>query len=67
VQLEQIIEYLHRNAVMAQSIVRDVAGRVPAEPDCSCHSALKNAILTDRKVWPARTRARLKLLLAKYG
>ena len=32
----------------------------------SCHAALKNAIMTDRKYWPKKTLAALKPILAPY-
>ena len=66
VTVEMIIDYLHRNADMARTIVRQTIPRIPAEPDWPCHSALQNAILTDRKLWPARTRRELAPLLKKY-
>jgi 5'-methylthioadenosine phosphorylase len=66
VTLEMIIEYLHRNAGMAKQIVAQVIAQIPTEPNWPCHSALKTAILTDKKVWPARTRRELEPILAKY-
>jgi hypothetical protein len=36
------------------------------EPNWKAHSALKNAFLTDRKVWPKKTITELKPILAKY-
>ena len=61
-----VVEYLHRNAEMAQRIVTHVIPQIPREPGCSCHSALQNAILTERKRWPARTQAMLKPILRRY-
>jgi 5'-methylthioadenosine phosphorylase len=66
VTVEQVVEYLHRNASQAQDILTQVLPRMPATPDCSCHSALQHAILTDRRCWPPRARTALRLLLAKY-
>ncbi len=66
VTVEMIIDYLHRNADMARAIVKQTIPVIPARPDWSCHSALQNAILTDRKLWPARTRRELEPLLRKY-
>jgi 5'-methylthioadenosine phosphorylase len=66
VTVEMIIANLMRNAETAKKIVVDVIPNVPAEPGCSCHSALKNAMITDRKFWPAKTKTDLKPLLAKY-
>ena len=62
-----VIENLNRNAATAQAVLADVLPRIPAEPaDWSCHSALENAIMTDRKVWPTKTKKALEPLLKKY-
>lgn len=66
VTVELVVANLLRNAAQAKQLITDVIPRIPAEPGCSCHHALKNAILTDRKQWPKPTSSQLKLLLAKY-
>ena len=66
VTLEMIIGNLHRNADMAKKIVAAAVAEIPAEPNWPCHSALKNAILTDKKFWPKKTVTGLKPILAKY-
>ena len=66
VTLEMIIEFLHRNADMAKQIVARTIPLIPAEPNWTCHSALKYAILTDKKLWPAKTKRELAPILAKY-
>ena len=66
VTIETVVEYLHRNAATAQRLVADIIPRIPAEPNWPCHDALKNAILTDQKLWPAKTVKELRPLLAKY-
>ena len=66
VTVDMVIENLHRNAAQAKAILTDVVPRIPKSPDWPCHSALKNAIMTDRKFWPARTVKELRLLIAKY-
>jgi 5'-methylthioadenosine phosphorylase len=66
VTVEMIVANLMRNAATAKSILADAIPDIPAELGCSCHSALKNAIITDQKFWPAKTKADLKPLLAKY-
>jgi 5'-methylthioadenosine phosphorylase len=66
VTVDMIIANLMKNAAMAQEIIRRVIPRIPAEPAWPCHSALKNAIMTDRKLWPAKTIRELQPLLAKY-
>jgi 5'-methylthioadenosine phosphorylase len=67
VTVEMVIENLTRNAATAKTVLADVIPRIPVEPvDWPCHSALENAIMTDRKVWPAKTVKNLKPILAKY-
>jgi 5'-methylthioadenosine phosphorylase len=67
VTVEMVIENLTKNAALAKRIVLEAITRIPTEPDCPCHSALRNAIMTDRKLWPPKTRTELKLLLRKYS
>ncbi len=66
VTLDLIIANLHRNADTAKKIVAQAIAQIPAEPNWKAHSALKNAILTDRKVWPKQTIADLKPIIGKY-
>jgi 5'-methylthioadenosine phosphorylase len=66
VTLEMIIANLDRNADMAKKIVAQAIAQIPARPDWKAHSALKNAMLTDKKLWPKKTVAELKPILAKY-
>ena len=67
VTVEMVIDNLNRNANAAKSILTDVIPRIPDEPaNWPCHSALKNAIMTDRKLWPAKTKKTLQHILAKY-
>jgi 5'-methylthioadenosine phosphorylase len=66
VTVEMIIANLMKNASVAKTIVADVIPLVPAQPSWPCHQALKNAILTDKQHWPAKTKRELQPLLAKY-
>ena len=67
VTVEMVVDNLNRNANTAKSILTDVIPRIPSEPaNWPCHSALENAIMTDRKLWPAKTVKELKPILAKY-
>jgi 5'-methylthioadenosine phosphorylase len=66
VTLEMIIANLNRNADTAKKIVAKAIAQIPAEPNWKVHSALKNAILTDKKLWPKKTVAELKPILVKY-
>src|SRR5207248_7612732 len=66
VTLEMIIANLHRNAAAAKRIVAKIIRQIPAEPAWPCHRALKNAIMTDPKLWPKKTVRELKPILNKY-
>lgn len=66
VTVEMVIANLMRNAATAKAIVARAIPRIPAEPTWPCHSALQNAIMTDRKLWPKKTVSDLKPIIAKY-
>jgi 5'-methylthioadenosine phosphorylase len=66
VTVEMVLANLSKNAAQAKSIIASVLPLIPTEPGCSCHSALKGAIMTDKKLWPPRTQAQLRLLLKNY-
>lgn len=66
VTIEMVLEYLHRNADTAKKILVDAIGSIPVEANWPCHSALKNAILTERKLWPAKTCKELAPILGSY-
>jgi 5'-methylthioadenosine phosphorylase len=66
VTVEMVIENLHRNAAVAKNIVRHALPHIPEEPSWPCHFALNSAIMTDKKLWPAKTKAELKALLKRY-
>ena len=66
VTVEMVIDNLHRNAAQAKVIIARVLPQIPKRPAWPCHSALQNAVLTDRKFWPARTVKELRPLLEKY-
>jgi 5'-methylthioadenosine phosphorylase len=66
VTVEMIVANLMKNAEVAKAIVARVVPQIPREPDWPCHHALQNAIMTEKKLWPARTKAQLRLLLRKY-
>jgi len=66
VTLDIIIQNLHRNAATAKAIIARVLPQIPSEPGCSCHSALKHALFTDRKLWPKKTVKELEPILKRY-
>ena len=66
VTVEMVIDNLKRNAATAQRIIQHVLPQIPTEPNWPCHAALRNAIMTDQKLWPAKTKKELAPLLKKY-
>ena len=67
VTVEMVVENLNRNAATAKKVLTDVIPRIPETPaDWPCHSALENAIMTDKKVLPTKTKKALAPILAKH-
>jgi len=66
VTVEMVVANVTQNAATAKAVIAEVIPKIPLAPTWPCHSALKNAIMTDRKVWPKKTIAELRPLLAKY-
>jgi 5'-methylthioadenosine phosphorylase len=66
VTVEMVIANLQRNAAQAKAILSHVIPRLPSAPDWPCHSALRNAIMTDRKFWPKKTVKDLGPIIARY-
>ena len=65
VTVEQVISYLNQNAEHAQAVALEAVKRVPEGPSPHA-SALKNAMLTDRKLVSPASREKYGLLIGKY-
>ena len=66
VTVEMIIQNLQKNAAQAKAIVVQTLPLIPTKPSWPCHEALRNAIMTEKKVWPSKAKMDLKPLLEKY-
>jgi 5'-methylthioadenosine phosphorylase len=66
VTVEMVMENLTRNAALAKAVVERCISQIPARPDWPCHSALKDALMTDGKLWPTKTKNELKPIIEKY-
>jgi 5'-methylthioadenosine phosphorylase len=66
VTVEMVIDNLTKNAALAKAILREVIPHIPKAALWPCHSALRNAIMTERKLWPKKTIRELRPLLRKY-
>jgi 5'-methylthioadenosine phosphorylase len=66
VTVDAVVATIKRNVETAKAIIREAAGRIPAERNCGCPRAAENAIMTDRAAIPLAARERLQLLFGKY-
>ena len=66
VEIEHVLAVLTQNVAMAQQIIRRAVGKISQERTCGCASALKDAIITDRKLIPKKTLSDLRPILGKY-
>jgi 5'-methylthioadenosine phosphorylase len=67
VTVEMVIEYLNRNSVNAQQLIREAVRRLASAPRaCQCGSALKHAILTHPEAISEEAKERLAAIIGKY-
>jgi 5'-methylthioadenosine phosphorylase len=66
VTVEMIVANLMQNAAMAQKIIAEAVGRVPATRDCECARALATAIITRHDAIPEKTKKDLAPIIGKY-
>jgi 5'-methylthioadenosine phosphorylase len=66
VSADAVIAVLLANAALSQQIVREAVAQINDDFSSPAHSALANAIVTDRARIPAETKARLEVIAGKY-
>jgi len=66
VTVEAIIAIIHQNVAMAKNIIRHAVEKIAQERDCPCPTIMQHAIITDRSVIQAETRANLEIIVGKY-
>ncbi len=66
VTLEMVISNLQKNIDNAKKIVCQVIKELNPQHSCSCNEALKFAIVTDKKLIPAKTKKDLDIIIGKY-
>lgn len=67
VTVDMIIQNLLKNVDNAKKIIKKVIKDMPTERKCACVSALKDAIITDRKLIPKKIKKDLRIIIGKYG
>ena len=66
VTAETVIGHLKANAQAAKKIIATVIPTIPKDPDWPVHTALSNAILTDRSLWPEKTKRKLEPIIERF-
>lgn len=66
VSVELVIQNLMKNVDTAKKILKKVLPSLSGHRDCICATALKDAIMTNPSVMPARTKKRLGLIIGRY-
>lgn len=66
VTVEMVIANLTKNVALAKAVIAKTIPQIPEKPCWPCHDALKNAIMTERKLWPKKRIQELKPILSKY-
>jgi 5'-methylthioadenosine phosphorylase len=67
VTVEMVIRVLNQNTTYAQQAIANLVGVLAqTPPTCACHSALADALITDRARVSPDMKDRLKLLIGKY-
>lgn len=66
VSVEMVVNTLHKNTEVAQNTILELVSQLGEAEPCSCHNALENAIITNRKFINKETSKKLTLLIDKY-
>ena len=66
VTVDMILETLRKNVATARDIIKRAVPAIDRPRSCKCESALKYAIITDRKAIPEKARKDLNLLIGRY-
>jgi 5'-methylthioadenosine phosphorylase len=66
VSAQTVFEHLVANAETAKRVLTEAIPRIPTEPNWPEHRALDAALVTDRKLWPTATKAKLEAILGRF-
>jgi len=66
ITIDMVIKNLQKNVENAKKIISTVIKELPEKRTCTCKDALKHAIITDRKLIPARVKQDLDVIIGKY-
>ena len=66
VTAEAVIGHLTANAEAAKKIVAAAIAKIPVAPDWPEHRALDGALLTDKSLWPEKTKSKLGPVIGRF-
>jgi 5'-methylthioadenosine phosphorylase len=66
VTAEAVIGHLTANAEAAKKIVAAAIAKIPATPDWPEHNALSGALVTDKSLWPEKTKSKLGPIIGRF-
>jgi 5'-methylthioadenosine phosphorylase len=66
VSVDLIIQNLMKNVEASKKILKEALPKLSGHRHCACATALKDAIMTDRSLIPAKTKKKLGLIIGKY-
>jgi len=66
VEIEQVLAVLQNNVILAQRAIGAAVAVLTEQRLCSCARALRDAIITDRRLIPRKLRQDLKPIIGKY-
>jgi 5'-methylthioadenosine phosphorylase len=66
VDIGEILRVMRLNVAMAQDAVARLAATLPERRSCACGQALRDAIITDRKLIPPSVVEKLRPIIGKY-
>ncbi len=67
VTVEMILDTLKKNVATAKAIIKEAVPKIAGYRECKCATAMKYAVVSDRKKIPAKVKKDLKIILGKYG
>ncbi|MBU4149813.1 MAG: S-methyl-5'-thioadenosine phosphorylase [Candidatus Omnitrophica bacterium] len=67
VTIDMVIENLNKNVETAKRLIKKIVPELAGSKEkCACKEALKYAIITDKKLIPAKTKKNLDIIIGKY-
>jgi 5'-methylthioadenosine phosphorylase len=66
VTVEMVMDIMHRNLTIAQQAIAHAVEHLDEHQTCACHTALDNAIMTDRSAIAPEALARLRPIVGRW-